>query len=154
MSDLNYQSGFGNEHASEAVPGSLPVGRNSPQRVAHGLYAELLSGTAFTAPRAENLRTWMYRRQPSVVVGGYAPLAHAWLKTGAAEGLSVPPDPLRWAPSEIPAEATDFVEGLRTVALNGDPAAQTGMAAHLYLANRSMTRRAFVNADGELLTVP
>jgi homogentisate 1,2-dioxygenase len=69
MADLNYLSGFGNEHASEARPGALPVGRNSPQQVAFGLYAELLSGTAFTAPRAENLRTWMYRRQPSVVVG-------------------------------------------------------------------------------------
>ena len=45
----------------------LPIGRNSPQRVAHGLYAELLSGTAFTAPRAENRRSWLYRRQPSVV---------------------------------------------------------------------------------------
>jgi homogentisate 1,2-dioxygenase len=152
--DLNYLSGFGNEHASEAVAGSLPVGRNSPQQVAHGLYAELLSGTAFTAPRAENLRTWLYRRQPSVVVGGYAPLAHALLKSGAKDGQAVPPDPLRWAPAAIPDEALDFVDGLRSVALNGDPDAQLGMAAHLYLANRSMARRAFVNADGELLIVP
>jgi len=155
MSELHYQSGFGNEHASEAMPGSLPVGRNSPQRVAHGLYAELLSGTAFTAPRAENLRSWMYRRQPSVAVGGYAPLEHAWLKTGAAQGQVVPPDPLRWAPTAIPdGEPLDFVDGLRTMVVNGDPDAQTGMAAHLYLANRSMQRRAFVNADGELLVVP
>ena len=151
---LSYQSGFGNEHASEARPGSLPIGRNSPQQVAHGLYAELLSGTAFTAPRAENLRTWMYRRQPSVVVGSYAPLAHAFLKTGAAEGQAAPPDPLRWAPTEIPAEPLDFIDGLRTVVVNGDPDAQCGMAAHLYLANRGMARRAFVNADGELLIVP
>jgi homogentisate 1,2-dioxygenase len=156
MSELKYQSGFGNEHASEAVPGSLPLGRNSPQKVAHGLYAELLSGTAFTAPRAENLRTWMYRRQPSVVVGGYQ--AQPWLKTGAREGAAaVPPDPLRWAPLALPAAADaaqDFIEGLRTYAVNGDPDAQTGMAAHVYLANRSMERRAFVNADGELLIVP
>jgi homogentisate 1,2-dioxygenase len=67
--ELEYQSGFGNEFASEAVAGSLPRGRNSPQRVAHGLYAELLSGTAFTAPRAENRRTWLYRRRPSVGAG-------------------------------------------------------------------------------------
>lgn len=161
MSELTYQSGFGNEHASEAVPGSLPLGRNSPQKVAHGLYAELLSGTAFTAPRAENLRTWMYRRQPSVVVGAYQPLAQPWLKTGAREGAAaVPPDPLRWAPLALPAAADeadaaqDFIEGLRTYAVNGDPDAQTGMAAHVYLANRSMERRAFVNADGELLIVP
>ncbi|HEY4083487.1 MAG TPA: homogentisate 1,2-dioxygenase [Burkholderiaceae bacterium] len=154
MTDFNYQSGFGNEHASEARDGALPVGRNSPQKAAHGLYAELLSGTAFTAPRAENLRTWIYRRRPSVVVGSYAPFEQAGLKTGARQGQPVPPDPLRWAPSPIPEEPLDFVEGLRTLALNGDPDAQVGMAAHLYLANRSMGRRAFINADGELLIVP
>src|SRR6218665_364083 len=154
MSDLNYQSGFGNEHASEAVPGSLPVGRNSPQRVAHGLYAELLSGSAFTAPRAENQRTWLYRRRPSVVAGSYAPLPHAFLKTGAAQGRLAPPDPLRWAPIPVPAEPLDFIDGLRTVIVNGDAEAQTGLAAHLYLVNRSMQRRAFVNADGEMLLVP
>jgi homogentisate 1,2-dioxygenase len=154
MRDLSYQSGFGNEHASEAHAGVLPQGRNSPQKVAHGLYAELLSGTAFTAPRAENLRSWLYRRQPSVVVGGYAPLSQPGLKTGAAEGQAAPPDPLRWAPTPVPEEPLDFVEGLRTLALNGSPDAQAGMAAHLYLANRSMERRAFVNADGELLIVP
>ena len=154
MSELKYQSGFGNEHASEALAGSLPIGRNSPQQVAHGLYAELISGTAFTAPRAENLRTWMYRRQPSVVVGGYTPLDHAWLKTGAAQGQVVPPDPLRWAPTPVPEAPTDFIEGLRTLVVNGDPDAQVGMAAHIYLANRSMDRRALVNADGEFLIVP
>jgi homogentisate 1,2-dioxygenase len=154
MAELNYLTGFGNEHASEARPGALPIGRNSPQRVAFGLYAELLSGTAFTAPRAENLRTWMYRRQPSVVVGGYQPLAHNHLKTGARDGELAPPDPLRWAPPAIPDEPLDFVEGLRTMCVNGDPEAQTGMAAHAYLCNKSMGRRAFVNADGELLIVP
>jgi len=154
MADLNYLSGFGNEHASEARPGALPVGRNSPQQVAFGLYAELLSGTAFTAPRAENLRTWMYRRQPSVVVGGYEPLPHALLKTGAKDGDVAPPDPLRWAPHAIPEDPLDFIEGLRTLCVNGDPDAQTGMAAHLYVCNKSMGRRALVNADGELLIVP
>ena len=154
MNALKFQSGFGNEHASEAEVGALPIGRNSPQRVAHGLYAELVSGAAFTAPRADNRRSWLYRRQPSVVVGGYAPLPHPHLKTGAAEGEASPPDPLRWAPTDIPAEPLDFIEGLRTVALNGDPDAQTGMAAHVYLANQSMARRAFINADGELLIVP
>ena len=83
---LAYQSGFGNQFASEAVAGALPVGRNSPQKVAHGLYAELLSGSAFTAPRHENWRSWLYRRQPSVVVGGYVPLAQPFLKTGAQDG--------------------------------------------------------------------
>ncbi|RQO63072.1 homogentisate 1,2-dioxygenase [Paucibacter sp. KBW04] len=154
MNKLNYQSGFGNQHSSEAAPGALPLGRNSPQRAPLGLYAELLSGAAFTAPRVENLRTWLYRRQPSVVVGGYQPLAHAYLKTGAAQAQLSPPDPLRWAPTAIPAEPTDFVQGLRTLVVNGDPDAHTGMAAHLYLANRSMERSAFINADGEMLIVP
>ncbi len=152
-SALAYQSGFGNELASEALAGSLPIGRNSPQRVAHGLYAELLSGSAFTAPRAANLRTWMYRRRPSVVVGGYAPLTHAWLKTGARDGIVAPPDPMRWHPVEIPDEPLDFIDGLRTLAVNGDADAQSGIAAHLYLANRSM-QRVFVDADGEMLLVP
>jgi homogentisate 1,2-dioxygenase len=151
---LDYQSGFGNSFASEAVAGALPIGRNSPQRVAHGLYAELLSGSAFTAPRHSNLRSWLYRRQPSVMVGGYAALAQPWLKTGAKDGQAAPPDPMRWHPLPIPDEAADFIEGLRTIAVNGDADAQTGIAAHLYLVNRSMGRRAFVNADGEMLLVP
>jgi homogentisate 1,2-dioxygenase len=151
---LHYQSGFGNQFASEAVPGTLPQGRNSPQRVAHGLYAELLSGSAFTAPRADNRRSWLYRRQPSVVAGGYAPYAQPYLKTGAKDGVPVPPNPMRWHPAPLPDAPTDFIDGLRTVAVNGDADAQTGMAAHLVLANRSMQRRAFVNADGEMLLVP
>jgi homogentisate 1,2-dioxygenase len=153
-STLRYQSGFGNEHATEAVPGALPQGRNSPQRAPFALYPELVSGTAFTAPRAENRRSWLYRRQPSVVSGNYA--AHAqphWL-TGGAAGVVMPPEPLRWGPFEIPAEAADFVDGLRTVCANGDAEAQAGIAAHVYVANRSMERRALVNADGEMLLVP
>jgi homogentisate 1,2-dioxygenase len=151
---LVYQSGFGNSFASEAVAGALPVGRNSPQQVAHGLYAELLSGSAFTAPRHSNLRSWLYRRQPSVVVGGYAPLAHAFLKTGAKDGVAAAPDPMRWNPVAIPETPLDFIDGLRSIVVNGDADAQTGVGVHLYLANRSMTNRAFVDADGELLLVP
>jgi homogentisate 1,2-dioxygenase len=154
---LRYQGGFGNQFASEAVPGVLPLGRNSPQKAAHGLYAELLSGSAFTAPRAENRRTWMYRRQPSVVVGGYAPYAQPWWKSGAADGVVAPPDPLRWAPTPVPeaeAQPLDFVDGLRSIVVNGDVDAQVGMAAHIAFINRSMTQRAFVNADGEMLLVP
>ncbi|MEF7613854.1 homogentisate 1,2-dioxygenase [Aquincola sp. MAHUQ-54] len=157
MDMLRYLQGFGNQFTTEAVPGALPQGRNSPQQVAHGLYAELISGSAFTAPRAENRRTWVYRRQPSVVTGGYEALPHAFWKTGAKDGVSAPPNPMRWHPTPVPsAEATplDFIDGLRTVALNGDADAQTGMAAHLVLANRSMARRALVNADGEMLLVP
>ena len=138
MSALRYQHGFGNHFESEAVPGALPVGRNSPQRAPLGLYAELLSGSAFTAPRAENRRTWMYRRQPSVVAGAYQPHPHAFWKTGAAQGEAAPPDPLRWRPIAVPDvedEPLDFIAGLRTIAVNGDADAQSGMAAHLVLAN-------------------
>lgn len=147
-------TGFGNHFASEAVAGALPVGRNSPQRAPHGLYAELLSGTAFTAPRHANQRTWLYRRRPSVVTGGYAAYAQPFWLSGAAAGVDAPPDPMRWHPSGIPAEPLDFVDGVRTIVVNGDPDAHVGIAAHLVLANRSMQRRALVNADGEMLIVP
>ena len=113
MTELTYLTGFGNQHSSEAHPGALPIGRNSPQRAPHGLYAELLSGSAFTAPRADNQRTWMYRRKPSVVVGGYEPLAHALWKSGAAEGECAAPDPLRWGPTPMQDDG-DFVDGLRS----------------------------------------
>ena len=151
---LRYQSGFGNEFASEAVAGALPEGRNSPQRVPFCLYTELISGTAFTAPRSENRRTWLYRRQPSAVTGSYHPYEQPFWTTGAAGGVAAPPDPLRWSPFEIPDEPSDFVDGMRTLMANGDADAQTGMATHVYLANCSMTQRALVNADGEMLLVP
>jgi homogentisate 1,2-dioxygenase len=153
MMELKYQSGFGNQFESEALPGALPVGRNSPQRAPHGLYAELLSGSAFTAPRADNRRTWLYRCQPSVVVGAYEALPHTFLKTGAAQGVVAAPEPLRWHPIDVPTEPLDFIDGLRTIAVNGDAQAQTGIAVHLLLANRSM-QRALINADGDMLIVP
>ena len=154
MKTLQYLSGFGNQFSTEAIPGTLPLGRNSPQRAPHELYAELVSGSAFTAPRVDNRRTWLYRRQPSVVAGGYAPYEQPYWKTGARDGAPMPPDPLRWHPTPVPDAPLDFVDGLRTVIVNGDVEAQTGMAAHLVLANRSMQRRAFVNADAEMLLVP
>ena len=154
MTELAYQSGFGNQFATEAVPGALPQGRNSPQRAPLGLVAELISGSAFTAPRHSNQRTWVYRRQPSVVTGAYAPYAQPHWVTGAAAGAVVPPDPLRWHPIAIPDTPADFVDGLRTIVVNGDPDAQTGMAAHLALMNRSMQGRALVNADSEMLVIP
>jgi homogentisate 1,2-dioxygenase len=150
---MKYQSGFGNEYATEAVAGSLPRGRNSPQRAPRGLYTELISGTAFTAPRAETRRTWMYRRQPSVVTGGYESYLQAGWSSGGG-GMAAPPNPMRWHPFPIPDEPTDLVDGVRTVVANGDVESQSGMAALIYAANRSMERRAMVNADGEMLFVP
>ena len=151
---LRYQSGFGNEFASEAVAGALPQGRNSPQRPPHDLYTELLSGTAFTAPRADNRRTWLYRRQPSAVISGFHPYAQPFWTTGAAGGVASPPDPMRWNPLDIPDEPLDFIDGMRTLAANGDADSQTGVATHVYLANRSMTDKVLINTDGEMLLVP
>jgi len=151
---LHYQSGFGNEYATEAVAGALPQGRNSPQRAPFDLYPELISGTAFTAPRHENRRTWLYRRQPSVVAGRYQPYTQPLWTTGGDRATALAPEPLRWAPIPTEGVDADFVDGMRTLAANGDAEAQTGVAAHVYVATQSMTRRAFVNADGEMLLVP
>ena len=152
-SALRYQSGFGNEYASEAVAGALPQGRNSPQRAPLNLYPELISGTAFTAPRHENRRSWMYRRQPSVVSGRYQPYAQALWTTGGDRAIPLAPEPMRWHPIPFAGDA-DFVDGMATLAANGDADAHSGIGSLVYLANRSMDRRAFVNADGEMLLVP
>ncbi len=151
---LHYQTGFGNEYASEAVPGALPLGRNSPQRPPLGLYPELISGSAFTAPRAENRRSWLYRRRPSVVVGRYQSYAQPLWRTGGDARIAVAPEPLRWSPFATDGVEADFIDGMRTLVANGDGEAQAGMAAHVYLATRSMDQRALVNADGEMLVLP
>jgi len=151
---LKYQTGFGNNFSSEALPGALPLGRNSPQKAPYGLYAELLSGSAFTAPRAENRRTWVYRIRPSAMHKPFVRIDKHLLRGAPFDEMAPPPTQLRWNPLPIPVVPTDFVEGMVTMAGNGDAATQTGMAAHIYAANRSMTERAFCNADGEMLIVP
>ncbi|MHB8530489.1 MAG: homogentisate 1,2-dioxygenase, partial [Caulobacteraceae bacterium] len=148
-------SGFGNSFATEAVAGALPQGRNSPQHVAFGLYAEQLSGAAFTAPRSENRRSWLYRMRPSADHRPFARYAGAPLvRSGPFEEVPPGPDRRRWNPLPIPSGPTDFIDGLATYAGNGDPATGAGMAAHLYAANRSMAARVFLDADGELLILP
>ena len=151
---MQYQNGFGNEYASEAVPGALPLGRNSPQRAPLDLYPELLSGTAFTAPRHENRRTWLYRGQPSVVSGRFFPKEQAYWHSGGDRQLVAPPEPLRWHPKRFDNADTDFIDGMQTLAVSGDTELQQGVAAHVYTAAHSMVRRALVNADGEMLIVP
>ena len=150
---LNYQSGFGNEFATEALPGALPVGRNSPQRAPYGLYAEQVSGTAFTAPRAANRRSWLYRIRPAALHGKFEALAHPRFHNDFGHG-PVTPEQLRWSPLPIPAAPTDFIDGLFTMAGNGGPEAGTGVGIHLYAANKDMQGRWFYDADGELLVVP
>lgn len=147
--------GFANHVATEAVAGALPIGRNSPQHPPYGLYAEQLSGTAFTAPRAENRRSWLYRIRPAAQHGPFAPYAGAKAFRSAPFD-EVPPSPnrLRWDPMPVPAEPVDFVDGLITHAGNGDVGMGAGIAIHHYAANRSMAGRVFFNADGEMLFVP
>jgi len=151
----DYLTGFANHFASEAVPGALPIGRNSPQHVPFGLYAEQLSGTAFTAPRAENRRSWLYRLRPTANHGAFEPYAPDTLIRSAPFD-EVPPSPnrLRWDPLPLPEIPVDFVDGLVTYGGNGDVATGTGCAIHMYAATRSMERRVFFSADGELLIVP
>jgi homogentisate 1,2-dioxygenase len=151
--ELQYQPGFGNEFATEALPGALPVGRNSPQRAPYGLYAEQLSGTAFTAPRADNRRSWLYRIRPSAMHRPFERIGDGRI-VSRFDDVEATPNQLRWNPMAMPSAPTDFVDGLVTMAGNGGPMAQTGAAALLYAANRSMERRAFYNADAEMLVIP
>jgi homogentisate 1,2-dioxygenase len=147
-----YMSGFGNEFATEALPGALPQHRNSPQRVAYGLYAEQISGTAFTAPRSHNRRSWLYRIRPAAVHGSFTPIDAG--RIVSRFDTPAPPNQLRWSPLPMPAVPTDFIDGWVTMAGNGSPESMTGCAIHLYAANQDMDGRYFYNADGELLLVP
>lgn len=153
---FSYQSGFGNEFASEALPDTLPVGQNSPQRVTHGLYAEVISGTAFTAPRQVNRRVWTYRIRPTASHGRHKRLDNGMIRSAPFSGTETSPDRWRWDPQPLVerSKSVDFLQGLHTYGGNGNVANQTGCAVHLYCANASMTRRVMCNSDGEMLLVP
>jgi homogentisate 1,2-dioxygenase len=151
---LRYLSGFGSEFATEALEGALPVGRNSPQRVAYGLYAEQISGTAFTAPRHVNRRAWLYRIRPAVLHGEFVAFEQPRIASAPFEHGITSPNQLRWDPFPIPDAPTDFVDGITTIAGNGSVSAQAGIGIHVYACNRSMRDRFFYDADGELLLVP
>jgi len=153
VDEPHYLTGFGNEFASEAIPGTLPVGQNSPQRVARGLYAEQISGTAFTAPRAQNRRSWLYRIRPALAHGPFTQLPHPRFHNDFGTG-PVTPEQLRWDPLPLPDHPRDFIDGLYTMGGNGSPALQEGVAIHLYAADSDMNGRYFYDADGELLLVP
>jgi homogentisate 1,2-dioxygenase len=178
--DFQYESGFGNQFVTEAVKGALPVGRNSPQQAPLGLYAEQLSGTAFTQPRAVNQRTWVYRILPSAKHPAFERIDNKNLKATPFDEIEPNPNRLRWDPLPLPlplplaagqagqagaagqadeddqsgVERQDFIDGLFTVGGNGDIKTRNGMAVHLYAANKSMQDRYFVDSDGELLFVP
>ena len=149
-----YMPGFGNHFSTEAVAGALPVGQNSPQKTPLGLYAEQLSGTAFTAPRTENRRSWLYRLRPSAQHPAYQPMDGGLVRSGPFDEVPPNPNRMRWNPLPVPEAPTDWVEGLVTYGGNGEADADAGVGIHMYAANRSMTDRVFYSADGELLIVP
>ncbi len=150
---LNYLTGFGNHFSTEARPGTLPVGQNSPQKVAQGLYAEQLSGSSFLAPRHENQRSWLYRIRPAVTHGAFTPIDAGKLRGTPFTEMPASPSQMRWNPLPLPKTPTDFLGGLVTMAGNGNSAEQKGCAVHLYACNQSM-QDFFYSADGEFLIVP
>lgn len=158
MSNLKYLAGFGSEFASEDPrrPGALPVGQNSPQVCPYGLYAEQLSGSAFTAPRHDNVRTWLYRIRPSVVHRPFQRHDVAKHFTSKWDEQHPNPNQSRWLPFDIPnkQDGVDFVSGLHTVCGAGDARSRHGIAIHVYTCTESMLNSAFYNSDGDFLIVP
>jgi homogentisate 1,2-dioxygenase len=151
---LKYQCGFGNHFSSEALAGALPGEQNSPQKVRYGLYPEQLTGSAFTAPRAANLKTWVYRIRPSVQHGRLNQKVESPDFLSDFSRLEASPEQLRWDPVAKPAGSVDWLDSLKTLAGNGSVESQTGCAVHVYAATASMKDRFFYNADGEMLIVP
>src|SRR5438270_9546049 len=146
-----YMSGFGNSFETEALLGALPIGRNSPQRCAYGLYAEQLSGSPFTAPRGANERSWLYRIRPSVKHSGRFEKADGGLwRSAPCHEYDMPIAQLRWDPAPIPKEDTTFLQGVQTMTTAGDVNTQAGMAAHVLLITKLMVDQRVYNADGEL----
>ena len=153
---FSYLSGFGNDFETESLPGALPQGQNSPQKCAYGLYAEQLSGSPFTAPRGTNERSWLYRIRPSVRhTGRFSSLElPLWRSAPANHDALLSLQQMRWSPTPLPFEPTNFIQGIRTITTAGDVMTQTGMASHVYVANTDMVDDYFFNADGEMLIVP
>src|SRR6476659_483722 len=149
-----YMSGFGGHFESEAVEGALPTGRNSPQRPAFGLYTEQLSGSSFTMTRHENRRSWLYRMRPTADHRPFVAYEGASLFAPGPVKAPLAPNRLRWDPPKDLPEGKDFVDGIVTMLVNRPPEDLEGVAVHLYRASRSMQRRVFVDADGELVIVP
>src|ERR1700752_1496102 len=135
---LRYLTGFANEHMTEAVPGALPVGQNAPQRPPLGLYTEQISGTPFTAPRAENRRSWLYRIRPSAMHPPFRRIDNGLVRSAPFDEAAPPPNRLRWNPLPFPDEPADFIDGLVKMGGNGDASGRIGVAVHIYCANRSM----------------
>ncbi|THU86654.1 homogentisate 1,2-dioxygenase [Dendrothele bispora CBS 962.96] len=156
----SYQVGFGNRFASEAIPGTLPEGQNMPQKNKFELYTEGMTGASFVSPRHENLNAWLYRIRPSVAHEGFTRLAdNPDLESNFLPinpKVHISPTQLAWHPLDLPDDSkqVDFIDGLKTMAGNGDPTLREGLAIHIYVANKSMDKRAFVDSDGDMLILP
>ncbi|XP_078429106.1 homogentisate 1,2-dioxygenase [Wolffia australiana] len=154
---LSYLAGFGNHFSSEAKPGALPLGQNSPLSCPYGLYAEQISGTSFTSPRKLNQRSWFYRIKPSVTHEPFYPRLPRQNRLVSefnhTTSLATPTQ-MRWKPVNDPEIPTDFIDGLYTVCGAGSSFLRHGYAIHMYAANESMVDSAFCNADGDFLIVP
>src|SRR5712672_315529 len=146
---LDYLSGFGNEQQSEAIPGTLPQGQNAPQTPPRGLYTEQLSGSSFTAPRAQNRRSWLYRVRPSAMHPAFRRIDNGLIRSAPFDEVAPPPNRLRWNPLPFPDEPADFVDSLVTMGGHGDASGRSGVAVHIYRATKSMADRVFYDADGE-----
>jgi len=153
--EYKYMYGHSNHFATEALPGALPVGQNTPQKCAYGLYAEQLSGTSFTTPRVFNQRTWFYRILPQCVHKPFKPIDNGLLTNDFSKAV-ITPNQLRWKPFPLPAanKKVDFIEGLATIGGSGAPDIKAGLAIHVWCANADMVDKSFMNADGDLLFVP
>ncbi|THW55467.1 homogentisate 1,2-dioxygenase [Aureobasidium pullulans] len=153
-----YMPGFNNHFESEAVPGTIPQGQNNPRKVRFGLYTEQLTASAFVAPRHVNKKAWLYRVRPAVAHRGFTELPDNqdtecnFLPLNPR--VHVSPTQLAWSPFEIPSSNVDFIQGLKTIAGSGDPTVREGLATHVFMCDKSMTDRAFVNSDGDFLIVP
>jgi homogentisate 1,2-dioxygenase len=146
-----YMSGFGNSFETEALPGALPIGRNSPQKINYGLYAEQLSGSPFTAPQATNQRSWLYRIRPTVRhTARFKKVDRGLIRTAPErEDTDLSLGQMRWGPTPIPKQKLTFVTGLRTITVAGDCESMSGMAAHVLIVTESMVREHVFNADGD-----
>ena len=152
--NAGYMTGFANHFSSEAEPDTIPIGQNSPQKVNHGLYAEQLSGSSFVMARHENLRSWQYRIRPSVLHAKFERISNKDLRSRPFNEVEPCPNQFRWDPFALPQSPTDVIDGLITIAGNGDSSSLRGSAVHVYSCNQDMTDRFFYNSDGDMLFVP
>jgi homogentisate 1,2-dioxygenase len=150
---LEYMPGFGNHHSTESLPGALPKGCNNPQKCPYNLYAECLSGTAFTCPRTTNQRSWLYRTRPMCTHKPFDD-SEQGLVRAKFQDEHVTPNQMRWLPMAPAEDGTDFVQGMRTMAGAGDPSTRSGLGIHMYTANTSMVDKCMYNSDGDFLIVP